>query len=72
MIAAHADVGEVQRDADGQQRATGALGTAPQAHDMRHVKDGGYRVGPGLGYYGGGGISLILVIVLILLLLKII
>ena len=25
---------------------------------------GGYRMGPGLGYYGGGGISLILLIVL--------
>jgi len=33
---------------------------------------GGYRLGPGLGYYGGGGISLILLIVLILLLLKVI
>lgn len=28
---------------------------------------GGYRMGPGLGYYGGGGISLILVILIILL-----
>jgi len=33
---------------------------------------GGYRMGPGLGYYGGGGISTILLIVLILLLLKVI
>ena len=33
---------------------------------------GGYRMGPGLGYYGGGGISLILLIVLILLLMKVI
>jgi hypothetical protein len=33
---------------------------------------GGYRMGPGLGYYGGGGLSLILTIVLILLLLKVI
>ena len=33
---------------------------------------GGYRMGPGLGYYGGGGISLILLIVIILLLLKVI
>jgi len=33
---------------------------------------GGYRMGPGLGYYGGGGISLILIIVLLLLLLKVI
>ncbi len=33
---------------------------------------GGYRLGPGLGYYGGGGISLILLIVIILLLLKVI
>nr|WP_223295348.1 DUF3309 family protein [Granulicella mallensis] len=32
---------------------------------------GGYRMGPGLGYYGGGGISLILLIVIILLLLKV-
>ena len=31
---------------------------------------GGYRMGPGLGYYGGGGLSLILTIVLILLLLR--
>jgi hypothetical protein len=33
---------------------------------------GGYRMGPGIGYYGGGGISLILLIVVILLLLKVI
>lgn len=33
---------------------------------------GGYRVGPGWGYYGGGGISTILLIVLILLLLQVI
>lgn len=33
---------------------------------------GGYRLGPGLGYYGGGGISLILLIVIILLLLHVI
>jgi hypothetical protein len=33
---------------------------------------GGYRLGPGIGYYGGGGISLILLIVIILLLLKVI
>ncbi len=33
---------------------------------------GGYRMGPGLGYYGGGGLSIILTIVLLLLLLKII
>jgi hypothetical protein len=25
---------------------------------------GGYRLGPGLGYYGGGGISLIILIVI--------
>ena len=31
---------------------------------------GGYRMGPGIGYYGGGGISLILLIVVILLLPK--
>ena len=31
---------------------------------------GGYRMGPGLGYYGGGGLSLILLIVLIVLLLR--
>jgi hypothetical protein len=33
---------------------------------------GGYRVGPGWGYYGGGGVSLLLTIVLILLLLRVI
>jgi hypothetical protein len=33
---------------------------------------GGYRMGPGLGYYGGGGISLILLIVIVLLLLRVI
>jgi hypothetical protein len=33
---------------------------------------GGYRMGPGIGYYGGGSLSLILTIVLILLLLKVI
>jgi hypothetical protein len=33
---------------------------------------GGYRMGPGVGYYGGGGISLILLIILILLLLKVV
>jgi hypothetical protein len=33
---------------------------------------GGYRLGPGIGYYGGGGISLILLILIILLLLKVI
>jgi Protein of unknown function (DUF3309) len=33
---------------------------------------GGYRMGPGLGYYGGGGVSLILLIVIILLLLRVI
>jgi hypothetical protein len=33
---------------------------------------GGYRMGPGIGYYGGGGVSLILLIVLILLLMKVI
>jgi Protein of unknown function (DUF3309) len=33
---------------------------------------GGYRLGPGLGYYGGGGVSLIILIVIILLLLKVI
>jgi hypothetical protein len=33
---------------------------------------GGYRLGPGVGYYGGGTLSLILLIVLILLLLKVI
>ena len=30
---------------------------------------GGYRMGPGIGYYGGGGLSLVLLIVLIVLLL---
>ncbi len=33
---------------------------------------GGYRVGPGWGYYGGGGASLLLTILVILLLLKVI
>lgn len=33
---------------------------------------GGYRVGPGWGYYGGGGISLILTVIVILLLLRVI
>ncbi len=33
---------------------------------------GGFRMGPGLGYYGGGGISLILLIVIILLLTHVI
>jgi hypothetical protein len=33
---------------------------------------GGYRLGPGLGYYGGGGVSLIILIVIILLLLRVI
>jgi hypothetical protein len=39
---------------------------------MAVARFGGYRMGPGLGYYGGGGLSLILTIVLILLLLKVI
>lgn len=29
---------------------------------------GGYRLGPGVGYYGGGGISLLILIIIILLL----
>lgn len=33
---------------------------------------GGYRVGPGWGYYGGGSVSLILTIILILVLLRVI
>jgi hypothetical protein len=33
---------------------------------------GGYRMGPGLGYYGGGALSLILTVVVVLLLLKVI
>ena len=33
---------------------------------------GGYRMGPGIGYYGGGGISLIILILIILLLLRVI
>jgi len=33
---------------------------------------GGYRLGPGVGYYGGGGLSLIILIVIILLLLRVI
>jgi uncharacterized protein DUF3309 len=32
---------------------------------------GGWRLGPGLGYYGGGGISLIILIIIILLVLRI-
>ena len=31
---------------------------------------GGYRLGPGVGYYGGGGLSLVLLIVLLVLLLR--
>jgi hypothetical protein len=31
---------------------------------------GGYRLGPGIGYYGGGALSLIVLIVLILLLVR--
>ena len=31
---------------------------------------GGYRMGPGIGYYGGGGLSLVLLIVLIFLLTR--
>ncbi len=30
---------------------------------------GGWQVGPGLGYYGGGGITLVLVVLLILFLM---
>lgn len=33
---------------------------------------GGYRMGPGLGYYGGGGLSLVVLIVIILLLMHVI
>jgi Protein of unknown function (DUF3309) len=33
---------------------------------------GGYRMGPGIGYYGGGGLSLVIVIVLVLLLMRVI
>jgi hypothetical protein len=33
---------------------------------------GGYRMGPGLGYYGGGGLSLVVLIILVLLLLRVI
>jgi hypothetical protein len=33
---------------------------------------GGYRMGPGIGYYGGGGLSLIILIVIVLLLLRVI
>jgi hypothetical protein len=33
---------------------------------------GGYRLGPGIGYYGGGGISLVILIVIVLLLLRVI
>jgi hypothetical protein len=31
---------------------------------------GGYRMGPGFGYYGGGGLSLLLLIVLIYILTR--
>ena len=30
---------------------------------------GGYRMGPGFGYYGGGGVSLIILLLIIYLLL---
>jgi hypothetical protein len=33
---------------------------------------GGYRMGPGIGYYGGGGLSLVILIVIILLLTRVI
>lgn len=33
---------------------------------------GGYHMGPGFGYYGGGGLSLILFVLLICLILGII
>lgn len=33
------------------------------------VMFGGYRMGPGVGYYGGGGLGLLLLLVLILLML---
>ena len=33
---------------------------------------GGYRLGPGLGYYGGGGVGMLLLIVLACLLLGVI
>ena len=33
---------------------------------------GGYRMGPGLGYYGGGTLSFILIVIFILVALKII
>jgi len=33
---------------------------------------GGYRLGPGIGYYGGGGLSLVVLIVLVLLLMRVI
>lgn len=33
---------------------------------------GGYRMGPGVGYYGGGGLGLVLLIVIVLLLLRVI
>lgn len=31
---------------------------------------GGYRLGPGFGYWGGGGLGFLLLIVLIVLLLR--
>jgi hypothetical protein len=36
------------------------------------VAFGGYRLGPGIGYYGGGGLGLVLLILIILLLLRVI
>ena len=33
---------------------------------------GGYRMGPGVGYYGGAGLGLILLIIIVLLLLRVI
>jgi len=33
---------------------------------------GGYRMGPGFGYFGGGGLSLILFVLLICMVLKLI
>jgi hypothetical protein len=40
-------------------------------HSDLSFRFGGYRLGPGVGYYGGGGVSLILLIVSIPLLLRV-
>jgi hypothetical protein len=34
-------------------------------HDHDYSAGGGYALGPGLGYYGGGGIDILLVLLLL-------